>query len=269
MATTKSASTKARRIPGASDEPIDWRRAMRVVAVAAFVVAIIRAIAYYATIPAPDRSVGIDYQLYVDAARRWLDNGIFYLPFQTAGPYNVIGIGEVLYPPVILWLLLPFTILPAVLWWAVPFALTAIAIVRMRPAAWSLAVAGAICTTHAVQAPIFWGTPVIWLTPAVAWGFLLGWPAVFVLIKPTLAPFALAGWTRPRAFLAGVIAFAALSLPFLPMWFDWLAAVRNSDLGITYAFTQNLLLVVPVVTWLGRDGRVPAIPRRRGTDEAN
>ena len=263
------ATTRVSRIRGLTSEPIDWRRAMRVVAVAAFVVAVARAVAYYATIPAPDRSVGIDYQLYVDAARRWLENGIFYLPFQTAGPYNVIGIGEVLYPPVILWLLVPFTVLPAILWWAIPFGLTGVAIARMRPAAWSLALAGAICTTHAVQAPIFWGTPVIWLTPAVAWGFLVGWPAVFVLIKPTLAPFALAGLTRPRAFVAGLVLFAAMSLPFLPMWFDWLAAIRNSDLGIFYAFTQNLLLVVPVVTWLGRDGRAPRLPALRRSALAN
>ena len=258
----------ATRVDGARrfrDEPIDWGRAMRVVAVAAFVVAIARAVAYFTTIPAPERSIGIDYQLYTDAARRWLENGIFYLPFQTAGPYNVIGIGEVLYPPVILWLLVPFTVLPAILWWAIPATLTVVAIARMRPAAWSLALAGAICTTHAVQAPIFWGTPVIWLAPAVAWGFLLGWPAVFVLIKPTLAPFALAGLTRPRAFVAGIVAFAVLSLPFLPMWFDWLAAIRNSDLGLTYAFTQNLLLIVPVVTWLGRDGRRPPLAGRFGT----
>jgi hypothetical protein len=259
MATT----TKMSRLRARTDEPIDWRRAMRIVAIAAFVVAIARGIAYYTTIPAPERSIGIDYQLYVDAARRWLESGIFYLPFQTAGPYNVIGIGEVLYPPVILWLLVPFTILPAILWWAIPLGLTAVAIARMRPAAWSLALAGAICTTHAVQAPIFWGTPVIWLAPAVAWGFLLGWPAVFVLIKPTLAPFALSGLTRPRAFLVGLALFVALAVPFLPMWFDWLAAIRNSDLGIFYAFTQNLLLVVPVVTWLGRDGRAPALPRFR------
>lgn len=231
---------------------------MRVVAIAAFAVAVVRAIAYYQSIPDPSTSVGIDYRLYVEAARRWLDSGVFYEPFQLAGPYHVIGIGEVLYPPILLLLLVPFTVLPAILWWLTPLALTAWAIARMRPAPWALAIAGGICTTHAVQAPIFWGTPVIWLAPAVAWGLLLGWPAAFVMIKPTLAPFALAGLTRPRAFLLGIVLFAALGLPFTTMWLDWLTAIRNSDLGALYAYTQNLLLVVPVVAWLGRHGRWPS-----------
>jgi len=247
------------RSSGRRDEPIDWRRALRIVAVAAFAVAIVRAIAYYAAIPNPATSVGIDYELYVSAARRWLETGAFYQPYQLAGPYHVIGNAEVLYPPILLLLLVPFTVLPAVLWWAIPVGLTAVAIARMRPAAWSLVVAGAICTTHAVQAPLFWGTPVIWLAPAVAWGLLLGWPAVAVMIKPTLAPFALVGLTRPRALIAGVIGFAILAVPFTTMWLDWLTAIRNSDLGLLYAYTQNLLLVVPVVAWLGRDGRWPSL----------
>ena len=246
-------------------EPVDWRRAMRIVAVAACAIAIVRAVAYYAAIPNPATSVGIDYELYVTAARRWLETGVFYEPYQLAGPYHVIGNNEVLYPPIILLLLVPFTALPAILWWVIPAMLTVAAIAQMRPAAWSVALACAICTSHAVQGPVFWGTPVIWLTPAVAWGLHLGWPAVAVMIKPTLAPFALVGLTRPRALVAGVIGFAVLGLPFTAMWLDWLTAIRNSDLGPFYAYTQNLLLVVPVVTWLGRDGRRPSAnwPGRR------
>lgn len=250
---------------GRRGEPVDWARALRIVAVAAFVVAIVRAIAYYAQIPNPATSIGIDYELYVTAARRWLETGAFYQPYQLVGPYPVIGNAEVLYPPIILWLLVPFTILPAILWWAIPVGLTVVAIARMRPAAWSLAVAGGISTTHAVQAPLFWGTPVIWLAPAVAWGLLLGWPAVAVMIKPTLAPFALVGLTRPRAFIVGAIGFAVLALPFTTMWLDWLTAIRNSDLGLLYAYTQNMLLVVPVITWLGRDGRWPFWPAPQRT----
>jgi hypothetical protein len=256
------ATPTARRFDAFRREPIDWRRAMRIVAAASFVVAVGRAVAYFSTIPDPAGSVGIDYRLYVAATQRWLDGGTFYEPFQLAGPYHVQGIGEILYPPIILWLLVPFTVLPAVLWWAIPMGLTAVAVARMRPAAWSLALSGLICTTHAVQGPFFWGTPVIWLAPAVAWGLLLGWPAVVVFVKPTLAPFALVGLTHPRAFVAGVVGFAILAVPFLAMWLDWLTVVRNSDLGILYAYTQNVLLIVPVVAWLGRDGRVPSWRRR-------
>jgi len=261
--------------PGPAPAPapkaaVDWNRVFRIVAVAAFVFVVLRAFVYFVLIPDPANSVGIDYQLYVGAAERWRATGQFYQPFQLAGPYHVIGNGEILYPPIILILLLPFTVLPAILWWAIPIVLTIWAIVRMRPAAWSLAVAGIVCTTHAVQAPFFWGTPVIWLAPAVAWGLLLGWPAVAVMVKPTLAPFALAGLTRPRAFVAGIVGFVVLALPFTTMWLDWLTAIRNSDLGLLYAYTQNLLLVVPVIVWLGRDGRWPALPRRgRATESAS
>jgi hypothetical protein len=246
---------------GTPRAPIDWKRVWRIVAVASIVVVIARAILYFASIEDPSQSVGIDYQLYVSAAERWQATGQFYLPSQLAGPYHVIGSGEILYPPIILYVLVPFTVLPAVLWWVIPIGLTLWAIARMRPAAWSVAVAGLICTTHAVQAPFFWGTPVIWLAPAVAWGLLLGWPAVAVFVKPTLAPFALVGLTHPRAFVVGIVGFAVLALPFTTMWLDWLTAIRNSDLGLFYAYTQNLLLVVPVVAWLGRDGRWPSVPR--------
>ena len=253
--------------PGsAARAAVDWNRVFRIVAIASLVFVVLRALVYFVQIPDPADSVGIDYQLYVGAAERWQATGQFYQPFQLAGPYHVIGNGEILYPPIILILLLPFTVLPAFLWWAIPIVLTIWAIVRMRPAAWSLAVAGIVCTTHAVQAPFFWGTPVIWLAPAVAWGLLLGWPAVAVMVKPTLAPFALAGLTRPRAFVAGIVGFVVLALPFTTMWLDWLTAIRNSDLGLLYAYTQNLLLVVPVIVWLGRDGRPPALPRWRSRE---
>jgi hypothetical protein len=241
----------------ATSQGIDWNRAFRIAAIAAFAIALLRAVAYAAAIPDPASSIGIDYRLYASAAERWLATGVFYQPYQLAGPYHVIGNGEVLYPPIILILLVPFTVLPAALWWIFPIGLTVAAIARMRPAGWSLFAIALLCATHAVQAPIFWGTPVMWLAPAVAWGFLLGWPAAAVLIKPTLLPFVAAGLTHPRGLAVGLVGFAVLAIPFGAMWVDWLTAVRNSDLGLTYAFTQNLLLLVPVVAWLGRAGRPP------------
>ena len=241
---------------------IDWNRSLGIVAIAAFVVAIVRAVGYYFAIPHPDQSIGIDYQLYLGAAHQWQTTGDLYQPFQLAGPYHVIGNGEILYPPIVLILLVPFLVLPGILWWILPLGLTTWALARLRPASWSLALIGALSVTHAVQAPFFWGTPVIWLVPAVAWGFLLGWPAAAVLVKPTLAPFVLTGLTRPTALLIGCIGFAVLGLPFGSLWLDWLTAIRNSDLDVTYSYTQNLLLVLPVIAWLGRDGRVPELPKR-------
>jgi hypothetical protein len=228
-------------------------RVFTVVAAAGAVIAVVRAIGYYLRMPDPASAIGVDFHLYVDyGAARWLHGDGFYWPEQLAGPYQLHSLPSILYPPPILLVLVPFTVLPAILYWLIPGALTAWAVIRLRPAPWALALMTLLAVTGEVQGPIFWGTPVIWLVPAVAWGFLLGWPAAFVLIKPTLAPFALVGLHRPRRFVLGIFALAAVSLPLLPLWFDWLAAIRNSDLDPTYGASQILLLLVPLIAVLGR-----------------
>ena len=126
---------------------------------------------------------------------------------------------------------MPFTVLPGALYWLIPAVLTMIAFWRLRPAPWSVMAMIVLAAAGFVQGPIFWGTPVFWLVPVVAWGGLLGWPAPFVLLKPTLAPFALVGMRRPRAFLMGILLLSVLSLPLIPLWWDWLAAIRHSDLS--------------------------------------
>jgi hypothetical protein len=65
--------------------------------------------------------LGIDYGMYIDAAERWLIGEAFYLSHQLAGPYQVAHL-DVLYPPPVLALLVPFTILPAMLWWLIPLS---------------------------------------------------------------------------------------------------------------------------------------------------
>ncbi|HEV7810005.1 MAG TPA: hypothetical protein VGO64_05375 [Candidatus Limnocylindrales bacterium] len=240
---------------------IRWEHVFRLVATGGVALVVARAVVYFVQIPDPAGAVGVDYRLYVGAASRWLETGVFYEPAQVAGPYHVHSLPAILYPPVILPMLVPFTVLPAVLYWLIPGALTLAAFVRMRPAAWSIWVMAVLAATDAVQGPIFWGTPVFWLMPVVAWGFLLGWPAPIVFLKPTLAPFALAGLTRPRSFVAGLLGLALLSIPFWPLWLDWLAVIRNSDLDATYGLSQVALLLVPTVAWLGRT-------RSRGTAAA-
>ena len=69
------------------------------------------------------RYVGTDYQIYMDAARRWLDGGSYFLPRQLGGSYDIQS-GDVLYPPVALWLFVPFTMLPPVVWWITPVGIT-------------------------------------------------------------------------------------------------------------------------------------------------
>jgi hypothetical protein len=231
---------------------VDWDFVWRRVAVASFMVALLRAAHVVSTMAHPSVSLGIDYTTYVDATGAWLAGNDFYLPSQLTGSYQIVG-GEILYPPVVLWLLVPFRFLPAFLWWVVPLAVTLPAIRLMRVQTWGAALTAAIFVLPIVQEPILWGNPVIWLVPAVAWGLLLGWPAALVLVKPTLAPFVAVGLIRPRRLVVGLAVLGAASTPFGAMWVDWVTVIRNSDLPLTYSIRQAALLLIPVVLYLSGD----------------
>src|SRR5262245_66686562 len=75
---------------------------------------------------------GIDYDLYVNATDGWLAGGAFYGQEQLTGAYS-IEMGNILYPPVALWLLVPFTVVPAFLWLLAPLAIMGWGIWRLRP----------------------------------------------------------------------------------------------------------------------------------------
>ena len=147
-------------------------------------------------VPRPlEQPFGVDFILYRDAAARWLAGGPYFEPYQLAGPYPITA-GDVLYPPVALWLFVPFTVLPAVLWWVIPVAVTAWAIWRLRPmpAWWPLI---ALCIAWPTTLLKTWtGNPVLWSVTAMALGVVFWWPSVFVLLKPSLFPFALFGANR-------------------------------------------------------------------------
>jgi hypothetical protein len=190
----------------------------------------------------------IDYTLYMEATTRWLAGGSFYEPYQLAGPYP-LQMGDILYPPTGLLLFAPFTVLPAVLWWVVPLGVTGWAVWRLQPSpvAWPFL---ALC--------LFWppfvarvvaGNPVMWVMAAVALACLIRWPAVLVLLKPSLFPFALIG-IRRRSWWVALLAFLALSLPFGAMWVDWYHAITNaSGGGLFYSLQDVPILLLPVVAW--------------------
>ena len=87
----------------------------RSAALAASAATLLLPVAFVLAIPDPlEQAFGIDFVLYRDVAARWLETGVFYEPHQLAGPYEVAH-GDVLYPPVGLWLFVPFTVVPFVL----------------------------------------------------------------------------------------------------------------------------------------------------------
>ena len=191
---------------------------------------------------------GADYRLYMDATQRWLHGGPFYQPYQLVGPYQITH-GDVLYPPVALWLFVPFTFLPAALWWIAPIATTALVIWRLRPGfvAWPLLALCAAWPPTLVK--LVSGNPVIWVMAAMALGCLYRWPSVFVLLKPSLFPFAAFGANR-RSWWVALGFFAILCLPFGAMWQDWFTALLNArGAGLGYSVQEVQMLLLPLIAW--------------------
>lgn len=233
----------------------------RSVALAASAAVFLLPVLFVLAIPHPlEQPLGVDFTLYRDVAARWLAGGPFYEPHQLAGPYEVTP-GDVLYPPVGLWLFVPFTVLPIVLWWAIPAVVTASAIwrVRPRPAVWPLM---ALCLAWPTTPLKIWtGNPVIWCIAAMAVAIVYRWGAPFALLKPSLFPFALFG-IRDRAWWVGLGVFVALCLPFGALWIDWFASVLNSrGSGPLYSVLEAPMLALPLVAWLGRTRQVQPASR--------
>jgi hypothetical protein len=76
--------------------------------------------------------------------------------------------------------------------------------------------------------------------------------APFVLLKPSLAPFALFGIHR-RSWWVGAAVLVALSVPFGALWADWFASVVNSrGGGLLYSSLEAPMLLLPLAAWVGR-----------------
>jgi hypothetical protein len=213
-------------------------------------------LAFALLVPHPlEQPFGVDFTLYRDVAARWLAGGPYFEPYQLAGPYEIQA-GDVLYPPVALWLFVPFAWLPEpvawLLWWAVPIGAVAFAIRRLRPAAasWPLI---ALCTAWPTTLLKTWtGNPVIWCVAALALGTLWAWPSVFVALKTSLAPFALFGAWR-RSWWAGAAVLVLMSLPFGSLWGDWITSIVNSrGGGLLYSSLEAPMLLLPLVAWAWR-----------------
>jgi hypothetical protein len=219
-------------------------------------------VAFVLVVPHPlQQPFGVDFDLYRDVTNRWLAGGPFFEPYQVAGPYEIRA-GDVLYPPVALWLFVPFAApagvlagLAAVLWWALPLGITGGAVWRLRPRPvfWPLI---ALCVANPTTLLKIWtGNPVIWSMAAMALATMAGsarFAAPFVLLKPSLAPFALFGINR-RSWWLGLAVFGLLCLPFGALWADWVASVLNSrGGGPLYSALEIPILLLPLVAWVGR-----------------
>ncbi|MEA2518686.1 MAG: hypothetical protein QOF49_766 [Chloroflexota bacterium] len=232
-------------------------------AIALSIAVLLVPLVFVLVVPHPlEQPLGVDFDLYRDVTIRWLHGGTYFEPYQVAGPYEIRA-GDVLYPPVALWLFGPFAVagtagLPgfalAVAWWVIPIAITAIAVVRLRPRAWTWLVIAFCVANPTTLLKIWTGNPVMWSMAAMSLAVVGSsrFAAPFVLLKPSLAPFALFG-IRRRSWWVGAAVLVALSLPFGALWADWVGSVANSrGGGLLYSALEIPMLVLPLVAWVGR-----------------
>lgn len=177
--------------------------------------------------------IALDLDLYLEATRRWLGGGLFYDPAQLAGPYNVLQVTGVMYPPFTLALLVPFTVLPVALWWIIPGLIIAASWIRRPPTAWGWVILAALLVYPPTWQALLYGNPALWSFAFLAAGTAWGWPGAFAALKPTLAPFSLVG-IRSRSWWVATGALVLLACAFLPMWPDYLRVLLNARTGDVY-----------------------------------
>ena len=198
---------------------------------------VLAAVLFVLAIPDPlEQPFGVDVALYREAAARWFAGGAFYESHQLAGPYEVAH-GDILYPPVGLWLFVPIALLPVVpalvLWWGVPAAVTVWAIRRLgpRPAAWPLI---ALCLAWPTTPLKVWtGNPVIWSVAAMAIAMTTPAPARIASASPSRRIIGPAASKAARA-QAGAVLSRPANAPCAPSS----AGTRTAATSATYAATR-------------------------------
>ena len=194
--------------------------------------------------------IGVDFHQYLDHVARWQATGQLYLPRQLAGPTSVMD-GDPLYPPTILYLLLPFRVLPELLWWLIPLPIIVATLVRLRPAPWTWPILAIAALWPRTPALIFYGNPGMWMVAFICLALWRPWAGPLVLLKPSLAPFALIGFGR-RAWWISLAIVVLASIPFGSLWLDYLTVLRNSQVPLTYSLLDLPISLAPVLAYVGR-----------------
>ncbi len=195
--------------------------------------------------------IDVDRQFYAGVGQHWLDTGELYSARQLAGPYVVLPNVDNLYPPTGLPFMLAVLWLPALLYYLIPLGTTAVLVAWWRPAAWTWPLLVFFLAWPRGVSNIIYGNSDIWIQAAVAGGLLVGWPALLILMKPSVLPFAVVG-VRHRSFWIGAAVVAVASLFALELWREYFVAIGNSDAEWYYSLEDTPPYFLPIVAWLGR-----------------
>jgi hypothetical protein len=199
----------------------------------------------------PDITVGFDLRMYLERTQDWLTGGDFYRPRQLAGAYEVTH-GDSLYPPVLLYLTVPMTVLPWAVWWLVPLAVIGAAVAHSRPSPWQWVALAAILVYPRTWTILLYGNPAMWALAALAAGMVWRWPSAFVLLKVTFAPFALVG-IRDRRWWYAAAAMALFAMPLGGLWLQFPGVLLNAQTnrGIEYTLGEWPIALLLVVSLAG------------------
>ena len=109
------------------------------------------------------------------------------------------------------------------------------------------------------ESAFLFGNTDIWMAAGIAAGLRWGWPALLLVVKPML-PAA----RRPRREPPVVVgrrpaSWSWSSLAMLPLWSQYITAMRTLRIGLDYSLGSLPLLLVPIMAWLGR-GRATRDP---------
>jgi hypothetical protein len=194
-----------------------------------------------------------DHAIYMAQAHRILAGGPLYPSWELAGPFVAVQLPELYPPPTVYGLFVPMSLLPDLLWWLIPLGITASVVAYHRPSAWGwVAILGLLFGMPATWVVLAAGNPSIWVAAAIAIATLRPTFAIAVLIKPTLAPFAVLG-VRSRLWWAGLALYLALALAMLPAWLDYVSVLLNFRANLS--LIEVPLMLIPVAAWLTRARR--------------
>ena len=200
---------------------------------------------------------GWDARLFAGFGQRFLETGQAYYPVQLAGSYLAEGVVN-LYPPITLYLFVPFAYLPLVLWWVIPLGIFGWHVWSCRPAPWTWPILALVLGLIPTVGALVYGGTILWSVAFICIG--LRHPIVGALLgfKPTDAVMCVL-FVRHRSFWIGVALMGLLAIPFGDLWIQWWTAISNIESGSPLRNVMGVpMLLLPVVAWVGRSHRVAA-----------
>ena len=159
-----AANARGGLVSGALDRHIPWLTGISAVLLALLIA---ETVLFIEVIERSWTYLGMDYMFYRDVGARWLHDGSWYLPFQSA-PHEFTNMVSNVYPPMALFLFVPAALMPWVFWWAVPIAVLAYALWRMQPAPWAWPIILLLMMWPRSIGGYLYGNTTIWTTAGLA-----------------------------------------------------------------------------------------------------